>query len=150
MISALVVFHVTCGIIAGVAGAATMLSAKGSSRHRLLGASYLVALAGLCGSESLLAAVDWAHRWHLVLLAGAAAAAAGLGRFGARHGRTTVHIAGMSSSYIVMLTAFHVDNGPRLPLWNQLPPIAFWLLPAVVGVPILLRALHRATMEEPA
>jgi hypothetical protein len=49
----------------------------------------------------------------------------------------------MGTAYIVMLTAFYVDNGPRLPLWDQLPPIAFWVLPAAVGTPLLLGALHR-------
>ncbi|MDN5859247.1 MAG: hypothetical protein L0H84_11550 [Pseudonocardia sp.] len=31
----------------------------------------------------------------------------------------------------------------RLPLWNLLPPAAFWFLAAAVGMPVLLRALHR-------
>ncbi|MDJ0341034.1 hypothetical protein QMK19_08595 [Streptomyces sp. H10-C2] len=43
-----------------------------------------------------------------------------------------------------LLTAFYVDNTPRLPLWKRLPPLSFWFLPAVVGLPLLLRALrHR-------
>jgi hypothetical protein len=50
---------------------------------------------------------------------------------------------GMGASYIVMITAFYVDNGPNLPLWRELPHIAFWILPALVGVPILLNAFFR-------
>jgi hypothetical protein len=38
-----------------------------------------------------------------------------------------------------MLTAFYVDNGKNLPLWRELPQIAFWLLPAGLGIPILFR-----------
>lgn len=41
-----------------------------------------------------------------------------------------LHLTGMSLSYILMLTAFYVDNGKSLPLWKELPPIADWLLPA--------------------
>ena len=44
----------------------------------------------------------------------------------------------MGTSYIFMLTAFYVDNGKTLPLWKELPQIAFWLLPAAVGVPLIL------------
>ena len=33
-----------------------------------------------------------------------------------------LHIAGMAVSYILLLTAFYVDNGPHLPLWRSLPP----------------------------
>jgi hypothetical protein len=43
----------------------------------------------------------------------------------------------------LLLTAFYVDNGKNLPLWNQLPPIAFWLLPGAVGTPFIVRALLR-------
>src|SRR5713226_5732494 len=33
------------------------------------------------------------------------------------------HIVGMGLSYVLLLTAFYVDNGKNLPLWNRLPPI---------------------------
>ena len=49
----------------------------------------------------------------------------------------------MAVSYILLLTAFYVDNGPHLPLWRSLPPLAHWLLPSFVGVPILVWALRR-------
>lgn len=48
---------------------------------------------------------------------------------------------GMSLSYIVLLTAFYVDNGPRLPLWERLPTIALWIGPSLIGLPLLARAL---------
>jgi len=43
-----------------------------------------------------------------------------------------------------MLTAFYVDNGPHLPLWDRLPTLAFWLLPSAIGAPIITRAVIRA------
>jgi hypothetical protein len=36
-----------------------------------------------------------------------------------------------------------VDNGKNLPLWKELPPIVLWLLPALVGIPIIARTLLR-------
>ena len=51
----------------------------------------------------------------------------------------------MGVGYIAMLTAFYVDNGPRLPVWRLLPPLWLWLLPAAFGVPIILRAVLRST-----
>ena len=47
----------------------------------------------------------------------------------------------MGIGYVAMLTAFYVDNGPHLPLWDRLPPITFWFLPSAVGVPIVIRAV---------
>ncbi len=33
-----------------------------------------------------------------------------------------------------MLTAFYVDNGKSLPLWQDLPAtLTYWLLPSAVG-----------------
>ena len=79
-------------------------------------------------------------------LGAVAATLAAVGFLGARRrwpGWRAVHIAGMSCSFITALTAFYVDNGPRLQVWNLLPPVAFWFLPGAVGLPLLLRALHR-------
>ena len=50
----------------------------------------------------------------------------------------------MGLSYIAMLTAFYVDNGPHLPLWDRLPTIALWLLPGAIGIPITAHAIKRA------
>jgi hypothetical protein len=36
-----------------------------------------------------------------------------------------------------------VDNGKNLPLWKELPEIAFWFLPSAIGVPLILNALFR-------
>ncbi|HEV3494783.1 MAG TPA: DUF2306 domain-containing protein, partial [Actinomycetes bacterium] len=37
----------------------------------------------------------------------------------------------------------YVDNGPQLPVWDRLPSLAYWLLPSLIGVPLILRALAR-------
>jgi hypothetical protein len=47
------------------------------------------------------------------------------------------------ASYILLLTAFYVDNGKNLPLWRELPQIAFWLLPGAIGAPIILYVLRK-------
>jgi hypothetical protein len=55
----------------------------------------------------------------------------------------TLHITGMGLSYILMLTAFYVDNGKNLPLWRELPKWAYWALPGAIGILIIIRALLR-------
>ena len=42
-----------------------------------------------------------------------------------------------------MITAFYVDNGKNLPLWKELPEIAFWFLSSAIGVPLIVYALLR-------
>ena len=56
---------------------------------------------------------------------------------------------GMGIGYTAMLTAFYVDNGPHLPLWDRLPKLAFWLLPSAVAAPIIARAVIHARRASP-
>ena len=138
--------HVAAGLLCVVSGAVAMLSAKGRGRHSAFGSAYYWGLAVVCGTAGLLSAVRWAEDHTLFALAAAAFAAASLGRAAIR-GRWTqrvrLHIAGMGTSYIVLLTAFYVDNGPNLPVWKDLPAIAYWLAPGAIGLPIMLWALLR-------
>jgi uncharacterized membrane protein len=142
----LIPVHVACGVVAVLCGAGAMVSHKGSRRHRRFGRVHLVALVGLGATAPVLAAADWAHRWHLVVLGCAALGSAIAGFVAIRSGRPArvrVHIVGMGAGYIAMLTAFYVDNGPRLPLWDRLPVVVLWLLPGLVGGPLIVRALRR-------
>ena len=52
-----------------------------------------------------------------------------------------IHITGMGLSYIFLLTAVYVDNGKFLPIWKNFSSLVYWLLPSVVGVPIIIRTL---------
>jgi len=42
----------------------------------------------------------------------------------------------MGTSYVLLLTAFYADNSKTLPLWKELPSLAYWILPAAVGTPL--------------
>jgi hypothetical protein len=95
---------------------------------------------------SILAISRWSEDYHLFALGLLSFIAATIGRTARRHlwlGWPRIHMTGMAVSYILMITAFYVDNGPNLPLWRELPPIAFWILPTLIGAPILLNALLR-------
>ena len=97
-------------------------------------------------TATILAAMRWRQDYYLFLIGAVAFTAATIGYQHRRRHRPgdTGHIVGMGTSYIAMLTAFYVDNGPHLPLWDRLPPLAFWLLPSAIGVPITARAVLRA------
>jgi uncharacterized membrane protein len=142
----LIALHVASGIVAVACGAGAMLTRKGSRRHRRCGRAYVIVLVLLCGTAAVLAGLDWAHRWPLLVLGAVALSCAAVG-YGAirlaRPARLAVHLAGMGVGYIAILTAFYVDNGPRLPLWSLLPPLWLWLLPAAIGIPVIVRALLR-------
>lgn len=143
---AVVGVHVAAGLVSVVAGAAAMLSRKGRGRHASLGRIYFWALVVGFVAASGLAAVRWSQDYPLFLLGASAMAAALLARMAIRRGGPVgvrTHLVAMGWSYITLLTAFYVDNGKSLPLWRLLPPIAFWLLPSVIGLPVIGYMLAR-------
>jgi len=136
--------HVLLGLICVGTGAVAMLSEKRAGRHPRYGTMYFWCLAGVFLTATGLAAVRWAEDYHLFVLGALSFAAASLGRQ-ARRDRwrhwARLHIAGMGSSYVLLLIAFYVDNGKSLPLWRELPPVTYWLMPASIGIPLIVRAL---------
>ena len=138
--------HIAFGLAAVLAGAVAMLSNKGRGRHSNFGTVYFWCLAGVFVTMSTLSFMRWAENSHLFILGTLSFTSAFFGRTAAqRHWRhwPKLHLTGMGASYIFMLTAFYVDNGKNLPLWKELPQIAFWLLPSAIGVPLILYALFR-------
>ena len=141
---AVVCIHILLGLACTVTGVIAMLSQKREGRHPRYGTIYFWCLTGVFLTATSLAVVHWAEDYHLFILGALSFAAAYLGRRARRQrwcNWVRLHITGMGASYILLLTAFYVDNGKSLPLWKELPPIAFWLLPAAVGIPLIIRAL---------
>lgn len=87
----------------------------------------------------------WAEDYHLFVIGLVAFTSGSLGYLHRRRQRPgdAVHIIGMGISYIALLTAFYVDNGKNLPLWSHLPHLAYWIVPSIVGIPLVARALAR-------
>lgn len=143
---AIVGVHILFGLAAVITGAIAMLSKKGRGRHANLGTVYFWCLLGVFVTMSALSFMRWAANYHLFILGVLSIASAYFGRTAARrrwHQWAKLHLTGMGASYIFLLTAFYVDNGKNLPLWNELPELAFWLLPGVIGLPLILYALFR-------
>ncbi|WP_214317545.1 DUF2306 domain-containing protein [Nonomuraea sediminis] len=134
--------HITTGLTCVICGALAALSRKGSRRHRAAGRVYVWAMCAVFASLTTMAVIRWPYDIHLLVI-GAVALAAALAGYLNRHRSRRVHGAGMGASYIALLTGFYVDNGPNLPGWDLLPTWAFWVLPSLIGIPILLRALQR-------
>ena len=140
----IVAVHVVAGLTCTVAGIVAMLSPKRSGRHPSAGTVYYWGLVVVFLSMAALSFLRWPANNHLFVLGVLSFSAGTVGRMAIRRlppERLGVHVAGMGLSYILLLTAFYVDNGPHLPIWRSLPPLAHWLLPSIVGLPILIWAI---------
>ena len=140
----IVAVHVAAGLVCTVAGIVAMLAPKRIGRHPSAGTIYYWSLVVVFVSMTGLFLLRWPANIHLFVLGVLSLGAGAIGRMAKRRpGWLRVHVTGMALSYILLLTAFYVDNGPHLPIWRSLPPLAQWLLPSVVGLPILICALTR-------
>jgi uncharacterized membrane protein len=144
--AAALVLHVLSGLTAVIAGALAATARKQRGRHPRAGRVYLWALGGIFATATMMAAIRWHEDAHLFAIA---VIAFSLGLYGYRARRRhrpgwpPHHAIGMGGSYIALLTGFYVDNRPFLPLWNRLPHLTYWLLPSLIGIPLIWRALGR-------
>jgi hypothetical protein len=140
------VVHVAAGLTAVVTGAIAALTRKGSPRHVRAGRWFYRAITVVFLTATALSIIRWRQDYHLLIIGTVAITAATVGYLHRRRHwpGDTAHILGMGTGYVAMLTAFYVDNGPHLPLWDRLPPLTFWFLPAVVGAPLITRAVVAA------
>ena len=142
----LILIHVAAGILCVVAGAMAMLVKKSHRSHPRWGSFYFWSLSVVFVTCIGLSILRWPLDNSLLVLGILSFAMAVLGRTAHRKlqpGWARWHLVGMSGSYIFLLTAFYVDNGPNLPLWKLLPPLWFWILPGLIGIPLMVVAFLR-------
>ena len=139
-------FHILFGLACVVLGIVAMLSQKRRGRHPKFGTMYYWSLATLFASATVLAAMRWSEDYPLFVLGALSFLDASVGRIARRQlWRRWIdfHVTGMGLSYILMLTAFYVDNGKNLPVWRDLPYLAYWVVPGAIGLPVITNALIR-------
>ena len=142
--------HILAGLVCVVAGMVTIASEKRAGLHPICGTIYHWGLAVLVISAGFLAAAHWTDDRVLLVLGVISFGASSLGRTARRqHWQTWVgtHIISMGCSFIAMLTAFCVEEGESLPGLSRLPRATYSFLPALVGTPLIMRALFRYRMR---
>jgi uncharacterized membrane protein len=143
--------HIPLGLACVVVGVFAILSKKGRGRHSTFGTVYFWCLLALAMSATFLSAMRWSENYHLFALGLGSFASAWIGRIALRRhwpSRVRLHITGMGISCILMLIAFYVDNGKQLPLWKELPYFTYWLLPLLIGVPLIVRLVLRHPLAQ--
>jgi predicted membrane protein DUF2306 len=138
--------HVLAGISCAFVGLLAMLADKKRGRHTKCGKIYNVSIWIVFLTAVIISTIRFKEDFHLLILGSVAFFSAFIARWAVKKkwGKwSIVHITGMGTSYIFLLTAFYVDNGKFLPIWKNFSPVVYWLLPAVVGVPIIARTLLR-------
>jgi lysylphosphatidylglycerol synthetase-like protein (DUF2156 family) len=147
------VVHALAGLTTGVTGVVAFRAPKRRGRHHRWGTYYLWAYTVVFFTATILSVQRWVADAYLFFLAGYGFALAG---YGARRFRRepwlmrwlgkqwiVVHIVGVIGSYIILWTAFYVDNAHLIPGLNQLPTLTFWVLPTLIGIPFIIEFISR-------
>ena len=149
------VVHALAGLTTGVIGVITFSRPKRRGPHPRWGERYLWAYTLVFLTATILSVQRWSTDAYLFVLATIGYSFA-LGGYAARRFRqepmvrrvvgkqwVVAHIAGMIGSYVVLWTAFYVDNAHLIPLLKQLPALTFWVLPTVIALPFLVVSISR-------
>lgn len=149
------VVHALAALTTGVTGVITSSLPKRSARHPRWGRRYLWAYTVVFLTAILLSVQRLPTDAYLIVLATVGYGCALVG-YGARRFRQqpmmrsvlgnqwiVAHIVGMIGSYIVLWTAFYVDNAHLIPGLKELPTLTFWVLPTVIALPFIVLSLLR-------
>jgi peptidoglycan/LPS O-acetylase OafA/YrhL len=140
--------HIAAGLICVVTGGLAAIARKRQGLHTRAGVIYCISLCAVFATSTVMSTMRWAEDRHLFFIGTAAFGSGALGYLARKRQRgrwLRIHIPSMALSYVALLTGFYVDNGPNLPGWRLLPHAAFWILPSLIGAPLVIRALRKWT-----
>ncbi|HEU5379595.1 MAG TPA: hypothetical protein VFV38_29585 [Ktedonobacteraceae bacterium] len=149
------VVHALAGLTTGITGVLAFRAPKRRGRHHRWGRAYLWAYTMVFLTAIILSVQHWPADAYLFVLATIGYGLA-LGDYGARRFRheswlkrvqgsqwVVAHIVGVIGSYVVLWTAFYVDNAHLIPGLTRLPTLTFWVLPGLISLPFLALSISR-------
>jgi hypothetical protein len=140
--------HIIAGTIGLVIGPISGFAKKRKGLHTRVGFAYLIAMSILCLSACALAILNWKQSWWFLFVAAFSFSFALKGYLAAkRRGPSWMrsHISGMLGSYIAMTTALLVVNASKIPGYGTLPTVLWWILPTIIGTPLIVSVTKRYT-----
>lgn len=136
--------HVAVGVAALVLGPFALITARPLDRQTRVLLAYQASVLAVCASALILTGFDWSRLWWLTFFAVGTAAAVVGGRWAASgrpRGWAGWYVRFLCGSYVALVTALLVVS------W---PSVLAWVLPTLVGAPLIETAAFRAGHRRPA
>ncbi|GGG14064.1 DUF2306 domain-containing protein [Paenibacillus abyssi] len=136
----MLIMHIISGYLALGIGIAAMLAPKKRGRHTTSGSIYFWLVTVVCASAIVMSIMNWEVSSYLFYVAIFSYVFALFGYIAYKmkwKNWMVSHIAGMGGSYIAIVTGFIVVNQSNAPFLAEVPSLVLWLLPTIVGTPIL-------------
>jgi len=148
---AIISIHIIAAFICVLSGVIAMFANKQPGIHPKAGSIYFWSLLIVFVTVTVIAIGRWKEDYYLFLLGLISFGLAFIGRIARKklwQKWSILHISCMGLSYIILITAFYVDNGKFLPIWENFPSLVYWVLPSLIGVPIIIRTLFRHPLSK--
>ena len=140
MFSLFLVLHIASGALCLIVGLVAGLAKKKKGLHTIVGEVYHGSYVVVFVTALIMSIWHWSESAYLFYIA---LFSYGLALTGYIAGKLkkknwlVVHISGMLGSYIGILTATLVVNAHRIPVINEIPDILIWILPTIIGSPLI-------------
>ncbi|WP_282935559.1 DUF2306 domain-containing protein [Paenibacillus sp. RC67] len=137
----ILILHIAAGTICLFTGAISASVKKRKGLHTASGEIYHACYVVILLSSICMAIMHWsesAYLFYIAIFSYALALYGYTAKKSQRAGWLSRHIGGMLGSYIGIITAVLVVNGHHIPGLNQLPVLVIWLLPTIIGTPIII------------
>ncbi|MGH8839933.1 MAG: hypothetical protein ACRDVO_11875 [Jiangellaceae bacterium] len=131
--------HIASGTVAMVLGPLALVAAARRHSSRALAlAAYVWSVFVTCLTAVVLSLLDWSRLWWILPLGALSFALALVGYVAVRRGWPRwVGAHGLGGAYIALVTALLVVSASDI---STTAEIIAWILPAAVGVPLIVRA----------
>ena len=132
--------HIISASTALLLGLCAFLAPKQAGIHPTLGRVYGAFVGLTCLTAIVMGGMHWRTSLYLIPLAILAYSLVIQGRRAIRQPSAYSshrHIRGMLGSYITLCTAYLITNGSRLPVFSAWPTWTHWLLPSLIGIPMI-------------
>lgn len=143
--------HIISGIVCLASGLFAMLSKKKKGQHTLAGELYHGSFVIVFITVIVMSISHWEESGYLFYIGVFSYSLALLGYLAAKirwKNWLALHISGMLGSYIGIATATITVNINKIPLLNELPVLLFWLLPTIIGTPIIIKIRKKYSFQK--
>lgn len=144
--TAMLVLHIVAGSICLLIGVVAFSVRKKKGNHTKSGEVYHASYIVIFITAIIMAILHWDESAALFYVALFSYSFALIGYLARKRGWRNwlfLHIRGMLGSYIGLVTAVLITNGSDIPFLKTLPIWTLWILPTIIGTPMIIYVNHR-------
>lgn len=144
--TSMLMLHIAAGSVCLLVGIIAFSAKKEKGSHTISGEVYHASFILLVSTAVVMALFRWeesAALFYVAIFSYSLALTGYMAKKRRWKNWVSLHIRGMLGSYIGVVTAVLITNGQDIPLLNLLPEWLLWILPTIIGTPIILYVVKR-------